>query len=646
MIDLNLKQAHKFSYRNLLLVGVFLLLAVFQSFGQYTSDGGRFEVDEVKGCAPLTITITDLVGDPAVNLYAFVDASVTFNTIDVALFSNVKTHTFSQKGKYKIFQIIANTNVGDSIEVEIFELTIPEFNVIACAGNNVQVEIKDNSYDQYFVDFGDGTTITYNMGDIIPAHNYGIQSNYTIAIQGIHTGASNNCGIKTKSIPTFNITPKANITLLETNQTTGSVKLEYTTDPQITYRLLQAKNGSATFTDIGVLTDPSTMTVTGLNTKDNYYCYKITAEDACGAPPVDSDIICSISLSATAENNSNKIDWKTEGNNFSNYEVSKDGALLSTIMVSNTKTLDDPNVQCTIDYCYQVVQNYNNGSQSVSDDVCMTAISTDIPDAILDITGTVIDNKITLDWELPAGFNPKLYFISKSIDSAQFSKIADEATATFTDESVDINNSKYCYTITYIDECNNTAPGGVIVCPVLLTLSSTVEEAQLNWTNYQGWASGNDAYILEVFDGEGNLVEEISMATDTLFLDDLLARDMQVVSYRIKTVSNDATPKISYSNTVTLTNPIIVFAPNAFSPDGNGLNDVFEVKGRYINSFDLQIFNRWGELLFESSDKNIGWDGTSKGAPMPNGTYVYRANITDFMGNKIVKSGSLVLIRR
>ncbi len=646
MIDLNLKQAHKFFYRTRSLVGIFLLLTVFQSYGQYKSDGLRFEVGEVKGCAPLTVTAIDLVGDPTTSLFAFVDASITYSPTNLSIFAAAKTHTFNQPGKYKIFQIIANTNVGDSIEVEIFELTTPEFKVTACGGNNVQVEIEDNSYDQYFVDFGDGTTMTYNIGDIIPPHTYATQNNYTIAVQGIHLGAANNCGIKTKSIPTFNITPKANITLLETNQTAGSVKLAYTTDPQITYRLLQAKNGSATFTDLGAVTNPSTMTITGLNTKDNYYCYKIIAEDACGAPPVDSDIVCSISLSATAENNSNKIDWKTEGNNFSSYEISKGGVLLSTIMVSNTKTLDDPNVQCTIDYCYQVVQNYNSGARSVSDEVCVTAISTDIPDAILDITGTISDNKIELDWELPAGFNPKLYFIAKSIDGAPFSKIADAATASFIDEGVDVNNSKYCYTITYIDACNNTAPDGVIVCPVLLTLSSTVEEAQLNWTNYQGWASGNDAYILEVFDGEGNLVEEISMAADTLFLDDLLARDMQVVSYRIKTVSNDATPKISYSNTVTLTNPIIVFAPNAFSPDGNGLNDVFEVRGRYINSFDLQIFNRWGELLFQSSDKNIGWDGTSKGAPMPNGTYVYRANITDFMDNKIVKSGSLVLIRR
>ena len=628
-------------------MGFFLLLAVAQSFGQYKSDGLRFEVDQVKGCAPLTVNVTDLSG-AAVISYAYVDATITFPQALTGTLVSDASHTFTQPGKYKIFQVIQGSVDGDSIEVEISDLITPEFTTTACSGNNVQVNITDTNYDQYSINYGDGNpSIIINKGDVIPPYTY-IPPIATpnIAVQGVFIGAANNCGIGTKDVSTFGITPKANITLLETNQTAGSVKLEYTTDPQITYHLLQAKNGSATFTDLGVITDPSTKTIPGLNTANDYYCYKITAEDACGALPVDSDIICSISLSATAENNNNKVEWKTEGNNFNSYEISKDGVALSTILSANTKTIDDPNVQCTLDYCYQVVQNYNNGARSVSDEVCVTAVSTDIPDAISDITGTVVDNAVQLDWELPAGFNPKLYFISKSINDAPFSKIADEAGASFTDESVDVNNSKYCYTITYIDECNNTSPNGVVVCPVLLTLAATTEEAQLNWTNYQGWAGGNNAYILEVFDGEGNLVEEILMAADTLFLDDLLVRDMQVVSYRIKTISNDATPKISYSNTVTLTNPIIVFAPNAFSPDGNGLNDTFEVKGRYINSFDLQIFNRWGELLFQSVDKNIGWDGTSKGAPMPNGTYVYRANITDFMGNKIVKSGSVVLIRR
>ena len=53
------------------------------------------------------------------------------------------------------------------------------------------------------------------------------------------------------------------------------------------------------------------------------------------------------------------------------------------------------------------------------------------------------------------------------------------------------------------------------------------------------------------------------------------------------------------------------FIPDAFSPDGDGLNDTFQPKGDRISSFNMKVFDRWGGILFESSDINYGWDGTN-----------------------------------
>lgn len=66
--------------------------------------------------------------------------------------------------------------------------------------------------------------------------------------------------------------------------------------------------------------------------------------------------------------------------------------------------------------------------------------------------------------------------------------------------------------------------------------------------------------------------------------------------------------------------------PNAFSPNGDGLNDVFKPVQRYdyVNSYNLSIFSRWGELIFETSNIEQGWDGNHKGKKAPIGTYVYR----------------------
>ena len=56
-----------------------------------------------------------------------------------------------------------------------------------------------------------------------------------------------------------------------------------------------------------------------------------------------------------------------------------------------------------------------------------------------------------------------------------------------------------------------------------------------------------------------------------------------------------------------------VFVPNAFSPNGDGENDILYVRGHSIKKIEFRIFNRWGELVFETNDINIGWDGTYKG---------------------------------
>src|SRR5690606_36075720 len=67
-----------------------------------------------------------------------------------------------------------------------------------------------------------------------------------------------------------------------------------------------------------------------------------------------------------------------------------------------------------------------------------------------------------------------------------------------------------------------------------------------------------------------------------------------------------------------------VTVPNTFSPNNDGLNDVFYVKGTGLSNIErLRIYSRWGELMFESPDINIGWDGTYNGVPVNSGVYVY-----------------------
>lgn len=93
--------------------------------------------------------------------------------------------------------------------------------------------------------------------------------------------------------------------------------------------------------------------------------------------------------------------------------------------------------------------------------------------------------------------------------------------------------------------------------------------------------------------------------------------------------------------------------PNAFNPKSNiTTNTVFKIVGEFggFKSYRLSIFNRWGQLLFDSEDPTEGWDGTYNGQESPAGTYVYSANFESFESDLkpslvIKKSGTITLIR-
>lgn len=88
-----------------------------------------------------------------------------------------------------------------------------------------------------------------------------------------------------------------------------------------------------------------------------------------------------------------------------------------------------------------------------------------------------------------------------------------------------------------------------------------------------------------------------------------------------------------------------ILFPNAFTPNADGINEVFEGVGSDPENFTLRIFDRWGELIFESNSKLQGWDGRYNGHFAHDGVYVYQAIYTVTNNTKIEKTGKVVLIR-
>ena len=95
--------------------------------------------------------------------------------------------------------------------------------------------------------------------------------------------------------------------------------------------------------------------------------------------------------------------------------------------------------------------------------------------------------------------------------------------------------------------------------------------------------------------------------------------------------------------------PPKIFPHNAFSPNDDGLNEFFIVHGGYYKNFSITIFNRWGEIIFYSTDPKKGWDGNYRNEPMPPGVYPYiikyEAEHSEYSTGQESIPGSVTLIR-
>ncbi len=151
----------------------------------------------------------------------------------------------------------------------------------------------------------------------------------------------------------------------------------------------------------------------------------------------------------------------------------------------------------------------------------------------------------------------------------------------------------------------------------------------LNWVLISGifTANGGEKYITigNFFDDSNTLIDTLTQSNDEAY-------------YYIDDVS------VYQCDTLQPTENNF-FIPNAFSPNGDGQNDVLYVRGNNIQQIDLKVYNRWGEMVFETTDKTIGWDGTYKGKPCNTGVYVYMLSGTYTDGSGIKQNGNVSLIR-
>ena len=114
--------------------------------------------------------------------------------------------------------------------------------------------------------------------------------------------------------------------------------------------------------------------------------------------------------------------------------------------------------------------------------------------------------------------------------------------------------------------------------------------------------------------------------------------ESETTSYQVMLVANNIhnCPDTAYL-TIKVNDVIIYYVPNTFTPDWDGTNEVFKpVFSRGFDPYDytLLIFNRWGEILFESHNVDIGWDGIYDGKLVQDDTYTWKIEFKETMSDK------------
>jgi len=627
-----------------LVVSLFFLLPIMVQ-GQYVSRLGRFSVDERRGCAPLTVTITNTNLITAGFCTGGNPCDIDWGDNSTPQ-QNVFTHTYTQPGTYLLRVLYQNLGIDD-IQIVVTPNTPPAFDIFTCGGNQVQVRVTDTSYDAYIINFNDGSPeVQVPKGTLATSnHTYTTSGNKTISVRGKDVNADDNCGSNTLPVAALAVLPAPFINELNVINAT-TIRVDFASAPNVLYRLEVATNSNTIFQLAQNVYNTSTATVGSIRPDDNYYCVRLGAFDPCNNVTVYSNIICSANFDAVAQNNQNNLTWTTNSSGVTNFSIGRDGLLFGS---TASTTFIDNNVVCKTEYCYQLTSNYANGSSSISLIKCVTAFSTDIPTSINNATAQVASNGVDVEWQQDPAFHPVEYNVFRKQGSGNLQLIGKSSTPDFFDNTYQTED-EFCYQVNYHDVCDNNALTGIEICPIRLSGNLTPENfSSLTWSSYSGWTGGVNQYIVEKYNSQGQLLQAVTIGpATTTFLDSDIDPNEQVNRYVIKADANQAGLGQAISNEIVLVKEPKLFYPTAFTPDRQGPveNEIFRVFGQYIAQFEMQIFNRWGELLFSTTDMEMGWNGTFRGKDQPEGTYAFIARLTDLSGNSFTRSGSVVLLRK
>ena len=321
--------------------------------------------------------------------------------------------------------------------------------------------------------------------------------------------------------------------------------------------------------------------------------------------------------------------------------------LLTTLNNVAATSYTDLDLPQGMAYEYRVLAQFPDGALSIVSDAACVMLKNDSP-LMTHVTNDSIDlvsGHVVTCWaepkEIDAQYVAPFSYSLTRILNGETSVVYEGTDTTFLDASIDLSEANtLVYKVEMRDAQQQLMGTSATASAVMLSANGFNEEANLSWSEAVPWLVDST----QVYKEEDGRFVYVATVTTMEYTDTDVESD-ETYRYYVRTfghytIEGVMHPLVNYSAIKTVrigheepTEEFSYTLPNVITPNGDGFNDVFEPKVTglsLITGAKTVIFNRWGNILFDTDDPLIQWDGKSKQTKMdcPPGTYFYVTDIT------------------
>jgi len=277
------------------------------------------------------------------------------------------------------------------------------------------------------------------------------------------------------------------------------------------------------------------------------------------------------------------------------------------------------------------------------------------------LNATVVnDQYVKIKWEPSNAKDFSNYIIQRKRNNTDqawidYKIISEQTDSLFEDRDLKVDEHSYCYRVLVADLCGFYSDPGNEGCTILLQGESEPFEHNLAWNAYRKWPVGVEAYTIyrrdPLVDTTFKPIARVD-GNQTQYLDNELNYEVGAYWYQVKATEKQKpksqTTSESQSNEIYLVQSPLLHVPNAFTNNGDGINDSWGLSDVFVKDIRIKIFNRWGTKILESKDKNLDWSGwvwNQGNTPSTDRVFIYIITYTGWDGTKKTVEGNVTMLK-